>query len=329
MPRVPPTRVRDRLQRSSGSAVPTFAHHVTPYGPEPMKWQPPRVVLAASDLSESSDVGLRSAAGFASSMGAELHVVHCAGGPSHPQRGLLEKVGSEQVTQDARQKLLRQVHRVLGEEARVASVEVVTGEAFQAVTSRAEEVDAAVIVLGQHQGRAAFDDLLGTTAEGILRKAAIPCLLTNRPLRPPIRRILIPTDLLVPSQRALERAVDWFVRPESSGGGGGATTIDIVHIKTFASDPHQWSEIQPRLDDMRNLARRRAPEQSRLEVYARIISAPLAEDGIRAAAETLAPDLVVLGTHSDSSLTRVLIGSVASTIVRTLSLPLLLVPTRY
>lgn len=73
----------------------------------------------------------------------------------------------------------------------------------------------------------------------------------------------------------------------------------------------------------------RAQERARgasLRVLARTLSAPLEVDGIVRAAEQARPDVLIMGTHGHGNLSRALIGSVSSEVVRTLRFPVLLVP---
>jgi universal stress protein E len=285
-------------------------------------------IVAASDVSEQSDLGLQAAAALAAASGAELHVVHCVSQPVFPYwEGLVSEETRNVWTQSARTDLEWQVRRVLGDEAAPAGLEVRIGEPAREVAAYAESVSAELLVLGPHQPRAAFDDLLGTTADRLIRSARIPCLVANRPLSPPFRRVLLPVDFSVPSRHAIDVAMELLAHSVFGRGAGAAPTIvEMLFVSAFAASYPRPFAIEPRLAEQVEAARARLPADSRVKLLPRILSAPLPADGIGRAAERMEAELIVLGTHGYGTLGRALIGSVASGVARTLPFPVMLVP---
>jgi nucleotide-binding universal stress UspA family protein len=283
-------------------------------------------IVAASDLSEDSDRGLQAAAALALRAGAELHVFHCVVQPVFPYWvGTVGEEIREEWIQSARMGLERQVRRVLGGDA-TPTLNLSVGEPAREIAEYASTVSADLLVVGPHEPRAAFDDLLGSTADRLIRTATIPCLVANRPISAPLRQVLFPVDFSVPSDHALRVAMDLLGKAVFARAGQGATVVEILFVSAFAASDPRPLAVQPRLAEQVEAARSRLPADARVKLLPRILSAPLPIDGIRRAAERMAADLIVLGTHGYGTLGRALIGSVASAVARTLRFPVLLVP---
>lgn len=289
-----------------------------------------RRIVAASDLSEESDRGLQAAAVLADAARAELHVYHCVSPPVFPYwEGLVGEETKEQWIRSARTDLEWQVRRVLGDDVAALRLEVSIGEPAREIASYVEAAAADLLVLGPHEPRAAFDDLLGTTADRLIRTAAVPCLVANRPLAPPLRRVLLPVDFSKPSEHAVAVAMDLLGGAVFARGATEAqTVVEILFVSAFAASYPRPLAVEPRLSAQVETARSRLPPDSRVKLLPRILSAPMPVDGIGRAAERMAADLIVMGTHGYGTLGRALIGSVASAVARTLPFPVLLVPPR-
>ena len=206
---------------------------------------------------------------------------------------------------------------------RAASIEVVIGGAVEEINARAAAVSADVIVLGWHRSRGEFDDLLGTTADRIIRTSAVPCLLANAELRWPPSRVLIPTDFSVPARHAVGMGIDWLVGLFRDAPPAKPCDVQILHVNAFSAPSYRPLNVERPLGEEVNRARERASDA--LHLSARIVHEPSADAGIRRVAAE-GTDLVILGTHGYNWLGRALIGSVASAVARTLDHPILLVP---
>jgi nucleotide-binding universal stress UspA family protein len=291
-----------------------------------MTIHPLRSILATSDLTDSSDTGLLTAAALASATGADLHACHCVPKPVFPfWEGLVDDDTRNRWSEEARLDLEWQLRRVLGEEPPIASIDVTIGEPAREINERATETSADMIVLGAHRSRGAFDDLLGTTADRVIRTSAVPCLIANRALTQVLRRVLIPIDFSQPSLRALQVGVDLVAAIRGSDAEEPPTIAEILYVSAFASPSYRPMAVEPRLAEHADTARERLAG-TRIKVLPRILSAPLPVDGILRAAEQSETDLIILGTHGYSTLGRALLGSVASGVVRTVPFPILLVP---
>jgi nucleotide-binding universal stress UspA family protein len=286
-----------------------------------------RSILATSDLGEDADLALATAAVLATGTGAELHAFHCVPEPVFPfWEGIVDDSTRERWLESARLDLEWQVRRVLGEETRLASLEVRIGAPAREINAAASAVAADLVVLGPHRPRTALDDLLGTTADRVVRTSAVPCLIANQQSRQPLRRVLIPTDFSDPARRALAIGVDWLVALGRAADDPSPMLVEILFVSAFASPSARPFAVEPRLAEQARAAQERLPDGARIRVLPRILSAPMPVDGIRRAAEQADTDLIILGTHGYGTLGRALIGSVASAVARTVAFPILLVP---
>lgn len=285
-----------------------------------------RSILAASDLGPASDEVVGSAAALASRLGAGLHLLHSL----DPRR--LPPL--ESPTYPARR---WQAEQMLAEQARraapglePASLLVVDHAPDRAIEERVAGVAADLVALGPHGGGDVGAHFLGTTAEAVLRAAAVPCLVVRGGLRLPPRRIGVPTDFSEPSRRALDLAVGLARR--LGGPDGRAPELRVFHVG-WTVDAHddptlERRELLPQLDRDVDSAVQRASGGTPPAVRAEVVWAtdPVETIGTHAAAEEV--DLLVMGTHGRGGLKRLLLGSVALGVARRARCPVLLVPPR-
>jgi len=288
-----------------------------------------RRVVAASDLSEDSDSGIKAAAVISQCSGAELVVIHCIQPPVFPYwEGTISPAIQADWENNARTDLEWQARRLLGDDFSPIRFEIRLGDPSVELSIFAKETSADLLVLGPHQPRLAFDDLLGTTADRIIRLCDVPCLIANRPLATPFRHVLFPVDFSNPSNHSVARGFELLQDSVFCHGDDGQppTQVELLFVSAFATSQPRFFAVAPRLGELVETARAHLPEKSALKLLPRILSAPLPIDGIRRAAEATDADLVVLGTHGYGILGRTLIGSVASSVVRTLPRSVLLIP---
>lgn len=285
-----------------------------------------RNVIATSDLTDESDAALRTAACLAAAEQTRLHLFHCVPRPVLPYwKDMVDAGTSESWLRNAGTQLERQKGRVLTGEDPTAEITVAFGSPSIEIGRFARDVSASVIVLGPHRPRVAFDDLLGTTADRVLRTSERPCLLAHRPLTAPPATVLVGTDFSPRARHALELIVDWLAGPLGHPSPD-LVIVEILHISAFASLRIKPRSVQSLLRQEAEAARRRLSGPTPITIRSRILSAALESEGIASACEQINPDLVVLGTHGYGFLSRALLGSTASTVARTVRHPLLLVP---
>ncbi len=135
------------------------------------------------------------------------------------------------------------------------------------------------------------------------------------------RRILFATDFSPPSEAALEHA--------SSLARDQSARLLIVHVEEPASiyGAGEYSVPPPSAPARRELARLLAqvvPTQGDVPYTHRLLLGDPAREIIRLAEEE-SVDLIVMGTHGRTGLVRLLMGSVAQTVVRRAGCPVLTV----
>ncbi len=130
----------------------------------------------------------------------------------------------------------------------------------------------------------------------------------------PLKSILVPMDFSPNAHEALDQALVMAVR--------FGARLDVIHVRAIHEDCYTASESPvPKLSDLRRRAGRLAAENpgvdpDSVEIRRDVLHAPFVAPGILDHIRETRPDLVVMGTHGRSGLSRVLLGSVASRVVR-------------
>jgi nucleotide-binding universal stress UspA family protein len=278
-------------------------------------------VLVATDFSAAARVALRSAQHLVARTGGTIQLVHVLG-PLPPRYKLL--IGSfglpdlerERVAV-AEREMQRVLHRVRA--GRIATEGFVrTGAPWEEILKAADELGSELVCLG-NSGHSRLERLLlGSTAENVVRRSAVPVLVTRRaPLRA-IERVLLPVDLGPASEDAVRFALDrlprkarleaWFVVPPPP-------PLDPQLMNLVADPKAVEKELRAWLAKIG--ARRVRPG-------VRVLGDP-AHEILQRARRTRA-DLIVISTHGRRGLAHVLLGSVAEKVVRYAERPVLVLP---
>ncbi|MDB4937732.1 MAG: universal stress protein [Labilithrix sp.] len=202
------------------------------------------------------------------------------------------------------------------------------GDGCQQILETAKERRCDLVVMGTHGRRGLTRALLGSVAEKVIRLSPVPVVTVGRPngegagaARRGIARVLVPTDFSAEAARALDAAIDV------------ARTFDarltLLHVwsmpYTAYSEGLNWpiAEMEQSahlaLDGLLAETVKRYP---RTDAILRLgTGGPEIVDVTR----ERAIDLVVMGTHGRKGLPRLLIGSVAATVVRLSPVPVMTV----
>lgn len=292
-----------------------------------------RSILAATDLTESSEPVLRAAGALALAAGADLHVVHSFDLhlAMYPELDL-DGTFFERQVRETEAVLERQLESVLPEGVRVASRHVAVYAAHRAILARATDVRADLVVLGPHRRRPLGDRFLGTTADRVIRSAGQPCLVVGGELRLPLRRVLVPVDLSEPALGALGVALGWI---ESFGLRDPelelpTAQLDVVHVvpRLFESQdlPVGRATIGPRLHRDVEAAVESAELGFAVPVREELVWGDEPAEAVVRYAEQAGTSLLVMSTHGHGAVRRALVGSVASAVARDAGCPVLLLP---
>jgi nucleotide-binding universal stress UspA family protein len=278
-------------------------------------------VLVATDFSAAARVALRSAQHLVARTGGTIQLVHVLG-PLPPRYKLL--IGSfglpdlerERVAV-AEREMQRVLHRVRAGRVAIEGF-VRTGAPWEEILKAADELGSELVCLG-NSGHSRLERLLlGSTAENVVRRSAVPVLVTRRaPLRA-IERVLLPVDLGPASEDAVRFALDrlprkarleaWFVVPPPP-------PLDPQLMNLVADPEAVEKELRAWLAKIG--ARRVRPG-------VRVLGDP-AHEILQRARRTRA-DLIVISTHGRRGLAHALLGSVAEKVVRYAERPVLVLP---
>jgi nucleotide-binding universal stress UspA family protein len=289
----------------------------------------PRTIVVGVATVDELDAALAPAIRLADSIGAELHVVH-AFDPPDPTvlaDGTLLTAASldgafvGRVIDAVLPRLEAQVRRFADDPSRV-TVHVLPGVPHARLSSFASEVDADLLVVGATRRGRIWRDILGTTAERVLRAARVPVLVVHQPFFGPVRRVLLTTDLSDLSASVHDRAVEVLEMLFSDEPPELRSVLVVDHRVALATSLVAESvERLGRAAVERFLAAR--PSGPAVEARARV-GDPC--DEIVVEAQAWQADLLVLGTHGRKGLSRYVFGSVAAAVLRDANRNVLVIP---
>ena len=179
------------------------------------------VILAAVDDTPSAELVVREASQLATSMGAELHLVHVVeslglaavtigGSPlAMPSAGELLREGSVRL-----QRYAMQVQR---RESDLVFAHLRVGAPWREIVQLATSLSADLLILGTHDAKGLERLFLGSRAEVILRAAPCPVLVAREkvPHRADVPEILPPCPECLAAQKASRGATLWCSRHDT------------------------------------------------------------------------------------------------------------------
>ena len=274
-------------------------------------------ILAAMDLDTGSDELLRQADALAHSYKVQLSVCHVlpeifAVRPLFPQLHLddaLKRSGLEAAVRDA---LLERIRAVTSLGLSQTEIEIEQGTVHAGILRAAERIGAGAVVVGgkvDHKGL----HILGNAAEHVVRYAHCPVLVARHS---PAGKVLAATDFSDPALPAVEAGA-----AEARRRKVDLTIIHAIDLLPVMSPFYGEFLGMPPMDlgdQMRMLWQTRLDEcvhHYKAEGGGLLRNGPAASM-ILSAASQLPAQLVVVGTHGRTGLSRVALGSVAEAVVR-------------
>lgn len=291
-----------------------------------------KTILVATDLSETSDELLRSAATLARASGAAIFVLHSfdlaplPGGERQPaDHSFFGRIEA------ATAALREQVERTVPHDVRVMEQRVEIYVAHRAIIEWAAVIGADLIVLGPHTWRQAEVGLLGTTADAVVRQAAVPCLVVRRPLVLPLGHVVVPVDLSASAQVSVRVAADWRGRLGRREPAGEPSWLHVVHVLPARQDGEALEANEALVGsslrhEVGQVLQRQGAEGPPADV--RLLRNGRPADAVLEFAEETGADLIVLATHGYGLVKRALFGWTASAVARRAPCSVLLVPPR-
>jgi nucleotide-binding universal stress UspA family protein len=284
-------------------------------------------------LGDAAEVVLRAGDREARLHGAELVVLHAlpmdAGAPMSPaalEQSLFQRAEVSSAVIDA---VLAGIQRLTGRDPEQVQVEVADGPPERAILQAADDTGADLVVVGSTGARGLRRLFLGSVASDVVRHGHTSVLVA-RPA-PETGWVLLAVDFTPASQAAAEVAAE-----EARRRGA---RLCVLHSMELVSPEAMLAEPgvipSPALmvtptDDLVDAGRRRLTDflaRLSIEAESEVVVGPPA-DSIVSAARDRGVELVVVGTSNKSGIDRLLLGSVAATVVRDAPCPVLVVRPR-
>ena len=288
-------------------------------------YRPLQIVLIGTSLGDESDQAVRGGLAVARAAGARVYLVHSTGiEPSLVglEAGFRPDLVQEQIAW-AEDKLRQQIERLGIQGSELAGSAVLSGAPYRALTEAAQTARADLVVVGATESGPFAAELLGSTADRVLRKATCPVLVVRGELPVPPRRVLAPVDLSATSANAFRCGLGLLSQIARSGD----VEVRSVYALSFMDALALQRQQKPDLPEISfEPVERAEAEKLRRFVAENAVATPFAVETAvlpgEARFEILKDlsehpaDLVMLGTHGRGGLDRLVLGSVASTVAR-------------
>ncbi len=274
---------------------------------------PLRTIVAGIALLDAPDPLLPHVAETARALGATLHVVHAfdaaaAGG-----------AGSGGHAAGLRARLEARLHADAPGTAAV--LHVVEGAATERLPETARAVGAELLVVGATRGNRVWRHFLGTTAEGVVRRAGVPVLVQRASLARGPRRVLLAADLTDAGVEVHERGLD-VAGALCPGCPPHLRSLRVVEDGPARSALPRAAREERAQRELDAFVRGRRPRARGVQCKVRL---GVPADEILAEASEWAADLVVLGTGRPGA-ARFHLGSNAAAALRGAPCSVLAVP---
>lgn len=286
------------------------------------------MVLIGTSLGEESDQVVRTGLAVARAAGAQVFLVHAARpGPLLDGYEAETALQREQIARSG-EELRSQIERLGLGEPDLAGSKVQAGAPHRVLTGIAKEIGADLIVVGATGSGPFAAELLGSTAERVLRKARCPVLIVRGELPVPPRRVLAPVDLSTLSGDSFRCGLQRLAQL----AGSSEIRVRAVHALSLLDalafrqrrgmsaeqvEQHAAAHLQRFILENRSdlpfpVEAAVRPGEPHFEILREVAEHPV--------------DLLILGTHGRGGLDRLMLGSVASTVARKAPCSVLVIP---
>src|SRR5689334_11816500 len=262
-------------------------------------------VLAGVDSSRASRDALDCALAMSARYGAELVVVHAV----PPGRPFSWHAGALVALMERLRREAAQVNVALTER-------VQSGEPAEMILLHAQTLRPDVIVVGTSQRRGIERLRVGSVAERVAAKAAVPVLSVPRRRRTsapqPLRHIAVAVDFSASSGRAIEQALALATGPSDR-----ITLIHVVpgfssavrpHLDGYAVVPYQDERIREARLRLRNAA---SVERARIPIDTRVVPGDTTTE-INRVIDTIGADVLIVGNPRRGAVSRAVFGTTAA-----------------
>ncbi|MEE8253951.1 MAG: universal stress protein [Hyphomicrobium sp.] len=278
-------------------------------------------VLVGIDLTDRSRNAFSRAVDLARSRGAALTLLHVTSDALPHQVAAAHDTFATDVLCDL-------VSKAQAEGVANATQVLVRGRDYETIIEQARKDNASLIVIGTHRPSSVIQDMLGTTADRVLRYGVFPLLQVRAKAERAYNTILVAVDFSSASQKALELAVRLFPQARFV-----ALTAYGSRRRSILGDDRQAREAAA---ETRRLALKGFLEEvaqslgpafdPNVTEIVPVAERGWAEDVILKYAEEHKPDLIVVGTHARGGLQQAVLGSVAEWVLTEAPSDVLAVP---
>jgi universal stress protein E len=285
-----------------------------------------KTIVIGTSLTELSDGVVRTAAAIARHTGATPWLVHAYLPP--PYCG--EMVDGSWVELQAKalhDALEQQAHRtglaaLPGYDA--GQLRTLMGSPPWGLVGLARQVKADLLVVGAAEGGAFQRIVLGSTADGAIRKSPCPVLVVRSAAAFPPARVEVPVDLSPLSARAFRRGLSFL----AAVGAGHAETEALLVLDPLEMEGSLYFTGEQIERFAGEELRRFVEANSQGRTVPRLARVRVGDprDEIAAVLKSRQVDLAILGTHGRSGLDRLTMGSVAAEVLHQAPCNLLVVP---
>lgn len=275
-------------------------------------------ILFPTDGSDCAERARKHAVHLARRYDAELHVVQVE--ERDVELNDVVEVTEDDVSDDLH--LPPREMRVA--EPQVRERRVVHRSAAGGILSYTAEHDISLIVLGSHGRRGVRRLVLGSVAEEVLRRAPCPVMTVGRGASPPAAidggRLLVPIDLSAFQDQLLAHARELAL--------AYGLSVTLLHVITVEGVPDVYglrtegAEPDARTDRVREAVEEQAAplREAGLEVAVDVRSGHVSTT-ILDTVDDVGADMLAIATHGRTGVERMLMGSVAETVLRRASCP--------
>lgn len=274
-------------------------------------------ILAATDFSPGALAAVERAACLPLSASSTLHLVHVLPAPASPAEGDSAEQAARRSLDEIAARAL-DVARGAGNAGLRIVPSVLVGRGFVEIIRQARSHGAELIVLGRHGERSILDLLLGSTAELTVRHADTPVLVVQRAPASAYRRPLLAVELSDVALRSAALATK-VIDPEVSRIRAiHAYRVPFEDRMALALPSMEFAAYKARYhDDARAGLGRLLDSFDGLGVtWEPSVRRGDARRAIVREARRWKADLIVMGTHGRSGISRALLGSVAESVMR-------------
>ena len=295
----------------------------------------PKNILFPTDFSPCSEHAFEHALLFARQTEAKLHIFHLTvllvDDPTNPAFHCRDAARYERQAQLSTVNAIRElVRRHDADDVEIVMTRRRGISAGAAILDYIEEAKIDLVVMGTHGHRGLAKAMLGSQAAKVVQLAGCPvitlCEKGSDAASPQIKKIVVPIDFSVPSERSLHLAGNLAKR--------FGAQVDLLHVieyyllpGVYGPGPGDFADLQHQVtDELEVMASTlRAEYGDQITTTTHVVEGRRASHGICSFAKAQKADLVVIASEGLTGLPRVFIGGTTQRTVAACSCPVLTV----